>query len=345
MKMPRLLSNSLKLLVTLVLLFLVLNSVDISKIGRDLKTFSGKTLILLVVLCWAGQLLCSERWRIFAASLQMRGTYRSFVQMYFAGMFFNIGLPSLVGGDAVKAYVLSRKTNKSIQSGLASVLQDRAAGFISLLAYGSICIVVHPISWRGIPLWYLYAALWAAIAFFLWLIFKGDRFYRGFLKPGHQSILQKALRRTADFHKSLAMSSLKPGAAARVVLYSFLYSGVVLWIFQQVTAAAGHEVGIVPFSALFPMITIGTMLPLTLGGIGIREWLYIEALALVGIPGDQALVISLATSALYLLSNSAGLLFLPAIPAELRSQTFDFPENTSSNDAARHRIPPRNDVI
>jgi uncharacterized protein (TIRG00374 family) len=126
MKMPRLLANSLQLLITLLLLYLVFVSVDISKISQDLKSFSAKSLILLCMLCWAGQLLCSERWRLFAASLEMRGTYRNFVQIYFAGMLFNIGLPSLVGGDVVKAYIISRKNGKSLQIGLASVILDRA---------------------------------------------------------------------------------------------------------------------------------------------------------------------------------------------------------------------------
>ena len=345
MKKPGLLSNGLKLLLTLLLLALVLKSVDISKIGQDLKTFSIKTLIPLVLLCWAGQLLCSERWRILAASLQMQGKYRSFVQMYFTGMFFNIGLPSLVGGDVVKAYILSRKTNKPLQIGFASVLQDRAAGFISLLAYGSLCILINPISWRGIPLWYSYLALWISIAFFLWLVFKGDNFYQRYLRPGNRSLFQKALQKAAEFHRSLANSSLRPEAAAKIVLYSLVYAAVIFWIFREVTAAAGYKVGIIPFSALFPLITVGTMLPLTLGGLGIREWLYVEALALVGVPKDQALVISLATSALYLLSNLAGIFFLPAIPMDLRSQTFDFSENTVNPDAADDRIPHQNDVI
>jgi glycosyltransferase 2 family protein len=318
MKFPGFLANSLKLLISLLLLTLVFISVDISKIHQDLKSFSAVSLIFLCFLCWAGQLLCSERWRIFAASLQMSGTYRSFVQVYFAGMFFNIGLPSLVGGDVIKAYVIGRRNNKSLQIGLASVLLDRAAGLISLLIYGSIAILVVPMTWRGIPLWSIYAVSWLGIAVVLLLVSKGDRIYRKFLNPRSGTLKQKALQAIADFHQALAVSNLSPGAALRIAVYSFIYSGLVLWVFQQVTAAARHSVGIIAFSALFPLIAIGTMLPITLGGIGLREWLYVEALSLVGIPRDQGLFISLATSALYLIINFAGILFLPAVPSELR---------------------------
>jgi uncharacterized protein (TIRG00374 family) len=322
MKMPRSLIIAFKLLFTILLLFLVFQSIDISKISKDLRAFSLKSLLLLLVLCWMGQMLCAERWRILASALKMEGSYRRFVQMYFTGMFFNIGLPSLVGGDAIKAYIVSRKGGKPLYVGFASVLQDRAAGLVSLLLYGSIAILLHPISWRGFPLGFAYLLSWVAIAFALWLVLKGERLYRGFLIPGSDTFLQKILRMIAEFHQALGMSSLKRGAFLRVTLYSFINSGLVLWLFQQITTAAGYTVNIIPFSALFPLVTLATMLPVTLSGLGIREWFYVEALFLVGIPRGPGLIISLATSALLLVCNFAGVFFLPGIPAELRRQVY-----------------------
>jgi uncharacterized protein (TIRG00374 family) len=327
MKMSRPLTMILKLLFTILLLFLVFQSIDISRVGDDLKAFSLKSLFLLLVVCWLGQLLCSERWRILASSLLMRGSYRSFVQMYFIGMFFNIGLPSLVGGDAIKAYILSRKNGKPLYLGLASVLQDRAAGLISLLLYGSIAILLNPISWKGFPLWIAYAISWIGVAMVLWLVLKGERLYRGFIVPDSAAFLQRILRMIAGFHQALGMSSLEPNALFRITLFSFINSGLVLWIFQQVTVAAGYKVHIIPFSGLYPLVTLATMLPVTLSGLGIREWFYVEGLFLVGIPRGPGLIISLATSALLLLCNLAGIFFLPCIPAELRRQAYELQKN------------------
>jgi len=70
-----------------------------------------------------------------------------------------------------------------------------------------------------------------------------------------------------------------------------------------------------------------------------------EAFSLIGIPRAEGLVISLATSALYLAINSAGVLFLPAIPMEMRSQLFGTSQNTVNPDAADDRILRQNDVI
>jgi hypothetical protein len=290
-----------------------------------LYAFPTGSLIILLLLSWLSQLICSERWRLFASSLQMPGSYFSFVQMYFAGMFFNIGLPSLVGGDVIKAYMVSRKSGKSLHLGLASVLQDRALGLIALLTYGSAAIIIHPISWKGFPLWWLYLASWIAIAAVIAMATNGDILYRKHISTLKNGYALKILKTFAEFHQALGSRSMRPGAFFRIVLFSFINSALVLWTFQQVTFAVGTKVGIVPFSALFPLVTLATMMPITLSGIGVREWVYVEALSLVGIPRGLGLIISLATSALSLLCNLGGIVFLPSIPRDLRLKPKDAP--------------------
>ena len=324
MKIAKPLANTFKLLFTIFLLFLVFKSVEIEKISHNLRALPLASLLLLLIISWMGQLLCAERWRIFAAALQMKGRYLSFVQMYFAGMFFNIGLPSLVGGDVVKAYVLSRKNSKPLTIGLASVVQDRAIGLISLLIYGSLAILLHPVSWKGFPLWIAYGLAWLAIAAIVYFIARGEPLYGKYLRGMNgKSPLQRILKTAAEFHQALGLENFKPGQALRIFLYSFVNSALVLWIFRQVLVAAGRPVGIIPFSALYPLVTLATMLPITFSGLGVREWFYVEALFLLGVPRETGLVISLATSALILLCNLGGIMFIPGIPKDMRPQ----PEN------------------
>ena len=90
--------------------------------------------------------------------------------------------------------------------------------------------------------------------------------------------------------------------------------------FWLVTVAADHPVGIIPFVALVPLVTVATMLPVTTSGLGVRELFYVEALSLAGVPRHEGLVISLAISALLVVCNLAGMLFLPSIPKEMRKK-------------------------
>ena len=320
MRLPSSLLPSVKIAVTALLLFIVFRSVDLAKISHDLSAVEHGRLAILVVACWIGQLLCAQRWRLFAASLGMRGSYGTFFQLYFVGMLFNVGLPSLIGGDVVKAYMITRKTGMPLHYGFASVLQDRAAGLVSLLVYGSIAVVLCPLSWRGIPLRSLYLLAWLGVAFLVWIVWKGETFYCRRPVPGVVSLPQKLAGRLADFHQALGMMRLPPGAILQVILTSFVNSALVLWLFQQVSVAAGYPIDLIAFSVVFPLVSIATLLPISLGGIGIREWSYVEALALLNVPSDVALTIALASSALIIVSDLGGAFFLPTIPAELRSK-------------------------
>jgi glycosyltransferase 2 family protein len=345
MKIPKFLANGLKLLFTILLLFLVFQSVELSKIKQNLKTLDLGLLTFLLMACWIGQLLCSERWRIFAAALQMRDRYLSFVQMYFVGMFFNIGLPSLIGGDFVKAFIVSRKSGKPFQIGLASVFQDRAAGLISLLLYGSLAILLCPISWRGFPLRTVYLVCWIFVAIGLGLIAKGEVLYCRFIVSQHRTLGQKILKILSEFHQALGMSRLSRREILWITLYSFANTGLILWVLKQVTVAAGHPVSMVAFSALFPLVILATMLPVTLSGIGVREWFYIEALSLAGIPREQGLMISLATSALLLICNLGGIAFLPAVTKKLRPRAQDFQKNSQTDATREHQNQQGSDII
>jgi uncharacterized protein (TIRG00374 family) len=239
--------------------------------------------------------------------------------MYFIGMFFNIGLPSLVGGDIVKSYLLGNAFGKPMHWGLASVLQDRVVGLITLLLFGSCAIALRPMAWRGIPLWIAYVLLWLAIGILLlFAVAKRNTTQTLCLK---NRLFQKALQIIIEFQQAFHSGKFSLSGTLRVALYSFLYSALVLIIFQQVTVAAGHNVGIIQFSALFPLITVATMLPISFNGFGVREWVYLEALSLVGIPRGTSLMISLATSALFLLSNFGGIMFLPSIAKFLRQSS------------------------
>jgi glycosyltransferase 2 family protein len=309
----RIAAFTLRFVVAAMLLAAILHAVDPSKIRHDLGRLQIDRLALLVVISWIGQLFCAQRWRLFAAAQGMQESYSTFFQIYFLGMLFNVGLPSLVGGDTVKAYVISRKTGKALHNGFASVLHDRAVGLISLLIYGAGAVLLCPLTWRGLPLGLVYGWVGIGIALLLWLIWKGDLVYRKYLNAGSRSLFQRGLALVASFHDSLTNVRGSAGSWTQIVAISFFNSALVLWTFQQVSVAAGNPVDLVAFSALFPLIAVVTMLPISLGGLGIREWAYVEGLALLEVPPDIALTIALATSALMIVADLVGIFFLPVV--------------------------------
>jgi hypothetical protein len=311
---PKFLAPALRILVTALLVILAIRYVDATKVSQALGRMEVGRLALLLVASWVGQLACAQRWRLFALSLGMKGSYFTFLKMYFVGMIFNAGLPSLVGGDVVKAYLVSRRTGNPFKFGLASVLQDRAAGLISLLAYGSVAVLLAPLTWRGVALWLVYLIIWAGVLSGLALAWKGEWIYQPWLNPQSKSWFQKTLQLIADFHQALIQMRLSRAAVIQICAISMFNSGLVLWVFQQVSVAFDQPVGLLGFSVLFPVISLITLLPVSIHGLGLREWAYVEGLALLNVSADLALTIALASSALMIVTDLAGVFFLPTMP-------------------------------
>jgi glycosyltransferase 2 family protein len=317
--MSRNLKPLIKICLTLGLLALLLRSVDLSRVRANMARMDLLRVAMLLVVHWLTQAITAQRWRVFARSFGIEGSYTGFVRIQFAAMFFNLGLPSLVGGDMIKAYSASRRAGVSFRYGLASVLQDRAIGLAALLFYGSATAIAFPLAWNGVPLIWAYGVSWVAGAILVLLVWKGDVLYRQWVRRDSHSPVQRVLHRFADFHESLAAMHLGRAGFLQVIALSLANSALVIWIVNSMCGAAGYPLKLLAISALVPLIDVLSTLPLSFNGVGIREWGYVHGLPLLGVPADAALAISLSLSALLILRNLSGALFVSAVPVSFRT--------------------------
>lgn len=95
----------------------------------------------------ASQLLSSVRWQWAAWAFGLHVPFRRCLRLYFLGMLYNLFLPTGMGGDAVKAFLLSRSSRRTAPA-VASILMERASGLLALMVLGAVALLV----WRGEPL-------------------------------------------------------------------------------------------------------------------------------------------------------------------------------------------------
>src|SRR5437870_11555110 len=88
------------------------------------------------------QMISGFRWQLLARPLGYEQPVWQFTRFYFIGMFFNLFLPTSVGGDVVRAWYLG---HGSEASAFLSVLVDRLSGFVVLLALACIAVALCPI--------------------------------------------------------------------------------------------------------------------------------------------------------------------------------------------------------
>jgi uncharacterized protein (TIRG00374 family) len=242
----------------------------------------------LWLLAVAGYVVCqvvsSLRWQALARPLGFDLPLGRFVSFYFIGMFFNLVLPTSVGGDVVRAWYLSGGPGRRLDAFL-SVFVERLSGLLVLLAIACLAAAVCPLSlpaWVPWSVWGLTAAGLVAVPVLVGLA-------RLPCPAGRLSGLHARLVRFAG---QLAAAGRLYLAHPRLLVGTTLLSGVVqagnvvlVWLIGR---AIGAPVPASYYWILVPLVALLTLLPISLNGMGIREGAMVLLLAPLGVGSGTA---------------------------------------------------------
>jgi uncharacterized protein (TIRG00374 family) len=313
MRGPKRWQLALKVALSLGLIGWLLLRSDGAEVVRNVQRLSPAAVLGAWACYGACQLLCSYRWQLF---LRARGTHvpvRSLFGYYLIGMFLNNFLPSAVGGDVVKAGYLYRRTGRMGEAA-ASVFLER---FTGLLGLGLASVVALALA-HGLLAWTAFAAVVgtaALLALLGVLLWWGPAegavkaVVRGLLPGRVADRAQAAYAAVAIYRHDRPVPAGAVALSAVIhVLYAFFYS--------LVASSLGRPIDATYFLLFLPLVNLVTMLPISVGGLGVREALLVFLFADVGVPAADVLSVSLTAYALNtLLSVTGGLLLLVHGPA------------------------------
>jgi len=259
----------------------------------------------------AGNLIGVIRWGIFLRVLGISISPWDTVRLSFVGLFFNTFLVGAVGGDAVKVVWLVAKGQPKTAA-LLSVLMDRMSGFGALILCSTLFMI-----WRLD--WLMRSAVVAGLvkSVFAYLLLVVLLLGISFLLSARG--LTRRLPQRFPFRKVIiefTEAYLQFVLAWRQTLVASLLSILVLLAyfltFYLSARAFGLDVPVVEFFALMPAVDIISALPISLGGFGVREQLFVTLLAdLWEVPAAQAVSISLGGALLSMLWGLFGVVVLP----------------------------------
>jgi uncharacterized protein (TIRG00374 family) len=167
--MPRVLALLLKAAVSVLLLYLSLRAVHLGSVAARLASVRPAWLAAAAALMVAQIVLGAVRWREIADAGSARLTLPAALQFTFIGTFFSQVLPSTVGGDAARIWLLARRGGGWAHA-TYSVLIDRAVGVTALALIVIACLpwtltmVSDPLA-RGVLLLIGFGALATAAVF------------------------------------------------------------------------------------------------------------------------------------------------------------------------------------
>ena len=256
-----------------------------------------------IVFTLTGFVLGAIRWQRVLIALDVRQPLRRLFSHYMAGQFVSNFLPTTVGGDVVRVGRLTRDTDDGPIS-FTSVVFERLSGWLVLPLITFIGFAINPgLTGLGkstkIPLIVGFITLLGLGLVILLLgnarIGKGLRNRKGVLR--YANAIHLGIDRLRDH----------PKAAREVVLSAFAYQFMLLLAAGCAVEALGiDQVGLTALMAFIPAVLIIQVLPLGIGGLGVREGTLVVFLSGLNVPSEQALALGLAIYAMTLIGSMIG---------------------------------------
>lgn len=272
MNIKKIISTFIKGLVSVLLLTYLFKKVDLREVWQLMHEVYITYLLTALGLYMIGQILCAYRWKLIARLMDFQNSLKEYVIYHFAGMFFSLFLPTLIGGDIGKCYYLARRNKKTIQS-IVSVLADRGSGFVATIFISGLSLYL--IDGINIPVqivWGVLVTNAVLIVAFVLPFFLGNYFDT---LGKTVSLLLTYWRMPIPLFKSILISLVLQLLIIIVHILIGLSFGLVMsWKF---------------YLFLIPLVTIASMLPVSLSGLGIREGAYVYFFSLANVPQAKAL--------------------------------------------------------
>ncbi len=276
-----------------------------------LRSASLNWLAVGIAIAGLENLLGVLRWRIFLRMLGIDVPFWKSVQVCLVALFCNTFLLGAAGGDLVRAaYLIRRGANKT--DALLSVLMDRACGLAALTFY-TIALGIGNYAWlasspQAMLLFHGVAAYEAVCAgAILGALYVAARGHADRL-PGWVPC-RDFLRRISDGYAKLARewrASLRALTLSLVMVLGYFA------VFFCASRAFGAQISFSHLATLMPIADIISSLPISFGGMGVREWVFINLLgALTATAPAVAVSISLVG---YLVNTSWGLVGAMILP-------------------------------
>jgi uncharacterized protein (TIRG00374 family) len=296
----------LKFAVTLGLLGLLAAKADLHAVADRIRTIGIGSCALCVLVTLGLSMLVALRWGAILRLMRAPTAFAQCWRLVMIGLFFNQILPSGMGGDAVRVWLLARGGSR-LRTAFLSVAADRIFALSAIV----FCMVAFlPLLLRG-PAGEVAAVLSFGGAVSIAVLLMLDRFlaWVALLVPRRlYQLAEQRAGRVLDVLRELA-------AVLRLVLRSWpdgmvvfgisVVSQLVLgWIIYFIARRLHVEVGLVTVIALFSPAFLLSMMPISLGGWGVREAALVWLLGTVHVPQDAALAISLLFG---LVTTAAGL--------------------------------------
>ncbi len=248
----------------------------------------GAFLLLLMA-----QVLSGYKWGLLLRTYQTTVGSVQAIRTYFVGMFFNTVLPWSYAGDGVRSYVATKEMGLPLRLSIATVVIDRLSGYLALLLLGLLGV--------GFLYWPLPAMIALAAVGAAGLILMAS------LLPRYSSSIRSLPGPASRFlaERTLAVS------LRQALPLSFVFHCVAILALGLIIRGVGLHLPWAYIAVAELVTSTASVVPLSLGGIGVREFSLAALLTAHGASPEGATAVAFAYGITFAALGLLGGLVLP----------------------------------
>lgn len=302
--------------ISLLILAFIFSKVPFVQVLNVIKSSRLHLFFLSVIVGILSILVSAWRWRVLLGYLGYKYDLSLLSRLAFMTLFFNIYIPSGVVGDVARVAILpvdknSKEERKVHLSKIAaSVVTDRIVGMMGLMLLAFIGFVFCYRLLLNSKILFIFGLFtFGLIAVFLILF---SRRTQVFLKKAFAfplKILTPVKIALKNVMEALSIYRENYSVFNKVIPISILAQLCVVSYFFLLAQSISVDISFLKLLAFVPLIEFVASIPISLGGVGIRDTATILLFSTEGISATEAMSISLLSFVMILLLGAMGGIF------------------------------------
>jgi hypothetical protein len=294
-----------RILVTCGLLGLVAAQIDWSRMGSRVSHGHPLYFLAAVALVVAALVIGGYRWLRLLRGADLDVAVGAVARIYAVATFSNTFLPTSVGGDVTRTFLVARRGTLLTRAAV-SVVVDRLGGLAGLLGMAWIAFAIESTTvpdGAQVFLAWVTAAVVVGSALVATAVFRGPRLAR-VLVP------RRFVSHAVEIRALIHAYAREPWTVIVVFCTSLLYQALISLQLVMLADSIGVHLAYATAAVVLALVTVVTLIPISIGGFGVREGSYVVLLGGASIGATDATLISILSVAALFLASVPGAVML-----------------------------------
>ena len=261
------------------LIIFLLTKLDISRTAATLVEVRWDFMAAALATFAASLVLGNVQWVRLLSLQGVMLPFRKALSFYFVGAFFNNFLPANIGGDIVRVYDVYKESGKADQA-IAATVTDRLLGMVALglLAMPAGLYVAFRYEHLGLQRSF---GLWSLVIVIAFMVILGlstlmifsRRLARAVGRLVRPILVRGSRERFKQIYESFYAYRGCIPSLPFILLVAIVVQAFRVLVHYEISEAMGLGIPVIYFFLFVPVIAIFIALPISIGGLGVREGL------------------------------------------------------------------------